>query len=145
MCLNCIFCRELMQKQSQKGADTKLHISIYLSIKRNIILTSFFPASFFFGLSFSLKWLIYRSVQIVNFSNIAIAILDFSLLLPIQLSLFQLCDSKVYRKVVPLNLFASILIQVLQIGSWLLFCIASHTVIALPTIATAIVVAFLRS
>ena len=30
-------------------------------------------------------------------------------------------------------------------GSWLLFCIASHTVIALPTIATAIVVALLHS
>ena len=29
-----------------------------------------------------------------NFSNIAIAILDFSLLLPIQLLLFQLCNSK---------------------------------------------------
>ena len=32
-----------------------------------------------------------------SFSNIAIAILDFSLLLPIQLSLFQLCDSKSCR------------------------------------------------
>ena len=32
-----------------------------------------------------------------NFSNIAIAIMDFSLLLPIQLSLFQLCDRKSCR------------------------------------------------
>ena len=31
------------------------------------------------------------------------------------------------------------------IGSWLLFCIVSHIVIALPTIAIAIVVAILRS
>ena len=48
-------------------------------------------------------------------------------------------------KVVALNPFASIFVLVLKIGSWLLFCIAFHTVIALPTIATAIVVALLRS
>ena len=47
--------------------------------------------------------------------------------------------------VVALNLFASIFVKVLYIGSWLLFCIASHIVIALPTIATAIVVALIRS
>ena len=33
------------------------------------------------------------------FSNIAIAILDFSLLLPIQLSLFQICNKRHQRKV----------------------------------------------
>ena len=44
---------------------------------------------------------------------------------------FQLCDSKV----VALNPFASFFVWV----------IASHIVIALPTIATAIVVALLRS
>ena len=32
-----------------------------------------------------------------NFSNIALTILDFSLLLPISLSPFQLCDSKSCR------------------------------------------------
>ena len=32
--------------------------------------------------------------ELIEKSNIAIAILDFSLLLPIELSLFQLCDSK---------------------------------------------------
>ena len=34
-------------------------------------------------------------------------------------------------KVVALNHFASIFLLVLQIGSWLLFCIASHIVVAL--------------
>ena len=40
-----------------------------------------------------------------------------------------------------LNIFASFF----EIGSWVLFCIASHIVIALPTITTAIVVALLSS
>ena len=38
----------------------------------------------------------------------------------------------VIAKVVALNLFASIFVLFLQIGSWLLFCIASHIVITLP-------------
>ena len=38
-----------------------------------------------------------------------------------------------------------IFVSVLQIDSWLLFCVASHKVIALPTIATAIFVTLLRS
>jgi hypothetical protein len=60
---------------------------------------------------------------------------------------FQYCDSNIEifsiapPLVITLNPFASIF----EIGSWLLFCIASHTVIAFPTIATAIVVALLRS
>ena len=41
-------------------------------------------------------------------------------------------------KVVALNLFPSIFVCVSQIGSWLLFCIASNIVISLPTIVTAI-------
>ena len=45
-------------------------------------------------------------------------------------------------KVVALNLFAFICVFVLQIGSWLL---THDMVIALPTFATAIVVALLRS
>ena len=47
-------------------------------------------------------------------------------------------------KVVDPNLFASFFVFVLYIGSWLLFCIAPNKVIALPTFATAIVVALLR-
>ena len=55
---------------------------------------------------------------------------------------FSYCSSNfAITKVVALNLFASIL----QIGSWLLFCIASHIVIDLPTITTAKVVALLHS
>ena len=50
----------------------------------------------------------------------------FSLLLPIKLSLL-----------------ISLLRFMYEFGSWLLFCIASHIVIALPTFATAIVVALL--
>ena len=50
-------------------------------------------------------------------------------------------------KVVALNLFASFFVSDLMIGSWLLFCIASYIVIALPNycITTATVVALLRA
>ena len=51
---------------------------------------------------------------------------------------FLYCSPFSYRssnfaiaKVVALSLFASIIVLVLKIGSWLLFCIASHIVIAL--------------
>ena len=55
---------------------------------------------------------------------------------------FSYCSYNfVIAKVVALNL----LLQLLLIGSLLLFCIASNIVIALRTIATAIVVALLRS
>ena len=66
-----------------------------------------------------------------NSSNIVIAILDFFLLHPIQLSLFQLCDSKSYCSY---SFCFNICISFVN-GSGLLFCIASHIVIALPTIA----------
>ena len=74
-------------------------------------------------------------------SKIAIAILNFSLLLHIYLSLFQLCDSKSCR-FWPLCL---IFVSVLDLCSWLIFHIALSIVFALPTIATAIVVALSRS
>ena len=63
-------------------------------------------------------------------SHIAISISDFSLLLP-----FRYCSSN----------FAIIFVLGLWIVSWFLFCIAPCIVIALPTIATAIVVALLQS
>ena len=66
----------------------------------------------------------------IIFYNVAIVILDFSVLLLLWSSNFAIL------KVVALNPFASFLTSVLQTGSWLLFCIASLTVIALPTIAT---------
>ena len=47
--------------------------------------------------------------------------------------------------VIALNVFTSIFVWVLKISSWFLFCIASHIVLALSTIVTAIVVALLRS
>ena len=55
---------------------------------------------------------------IVNYSNIAIAILDFALLL------FQLFNIKI----VPFNIFTSFSVSVLYIGLWLLFCIYSFIV-----------------
>ena len=43
------------------------------------------------------------------------------------------------EKVVALNLFASFIVMALYIDPWLLFCIATYLVIALSTIAIAIV------
>ena len=79
--------------------------------------------------------------QIVQFSNIAIAIVDFSLLLPIYLLLFQLSD----RKDVTLSLFASCFVSGSYIETWLLSFIDLSILIALPTIAIAIVVAVLKA
>ena len=67
-----------------------------------------------------------------NFSNIAIAILDFLDCYPFSYRSSNFAIAKVFA----LNLSASIFVVVLQIGLWLLFCIASHIVIDLPTIAT---------
>ena len=56
-----------------------------------------------------------------------------------QYCIFLYCSPFSYRssnfaiaKVIALNLFASIFVGVLQIGSWLVFCNASHIFIALP-------------
>ena len=54
---------------------------------------------------------------------------------------FKYCD----LKIVAPNNFASFFVLVLLVGLFLLFCVSSHIVIALPTIATVIVVALLRS
>ena len=52
-------------------------------------------------------------------------------------SLYSYCSSN-FAKFFALFLFASYFVSVLKIDSWLLFWIASHKVIALPTIDTAI-------
>jgi len=59
-------------------------------------------------------------------------------LLFFSLLLFQLCD----RKVVYLDIFASLFVLVLYNGSWLLSSIALPVIIAFPTISTVIAVAF---
>ena len=52
--------------------------------------------------------------EFVNFSNIAIALLDFSLLLPIQLSFFELYDSKSCRSLPLCFISISVLNIVIQ-------------------------------
>ena len=62
-------------------------------------------------------------------------------MLPIKISFFQFCDTKV----VAFNPFTSCFVSFCTIGLWLLFYIAFHIVIALLHIATAIVVAIAKS
>ena len=73
-----------------RGVIDNVHNSLILSFPEDIYILLYFI------LGLKLKeayWIIQRFLvhyQILHLSNIAIAILDFSLMLPIKLSLFQL-------------------------------------------------------
>ena len=80
----------------------------------------------------------------VHFTNIAIAI--FGLFFIARIIHSYGFPNFTIAKFVALNLLAYFFVSILKIDSWRLFYIASHyTVIAHPTIVTAIVVALLRS